>query len=306
MPGQGVDSGGAGGVRPMSLPAFRSILFVPGDRPDRFEKALGAGADAVCMDLEDAVADGRKAAAREAVIGFLGWWVGGDLQRRTRLIVRMNDLGSEVGWGDLHAIADGPRPDGVMVPMVRATVEVGVVAERTEEEVAVFPLIETAKGLEHAVEIAAVVGVAGLVFGGFDLALELGAEPGWEPLLYARSRVVHAAAVNGIPAYDMPSRDYRDVTGLREEAGRGRALGFSGKTAIHPAQIPVIHEVFTPSREEVERARAIVEADREAGGSAVGVRGRMVDRPVVEAARRVLERAGEVVRVEGEPGGVGG
>ena len=215
MPEQWADSGGAGGVRPMSPPAFRSILFVPGDRPDRFEKALAAGADAVCIDLEDAVADGRKAAAREAVMGFLGGRGSGDSQRRTRLIVRMNDLGSAVGWGDLHAIADGPRPDGVMVPMVRATVEVGVVAERMEEEVAVLPLIETAMGLEHAVEIAAVVGVAGLVFGGFDLALELGAEPGWEPLLYARSRVAHAAAANGIPAYDMPSRDYREMTGRR-------------------------------------------------------------------------------------------
>ena len=290
----------------MNLPACRSILFVPGDRPDRYEKALAAGADAVCIDLEDAVPSARKAQARGEVVEFLGRWGGGDSHRRTRLIVRINDLGSEVGWGDLHAIADGPRPDGVMVPMVRATVEVGVVAERTEEEVAVLPLIETARGLEHAVEIGAVEAVAGLVFGGFDLALELGAEPEWEPLLYARSRVVHAAAVSGLPAYDMPSRDYRDMRELREEAGRGRALGFAGKTAIHPAQIRVIHEVFTPSREEVERARAIVEADRGADGGAVGMGGRMVDRPVVEAARRVLERAGEARRVEGKPDGVGG
>ena len=290
----------------MNLPACRSILFVPGDRPDRYEKALAAGADAVCIDLEDAVPSARKAQARGEVVEFLGRWGGGDSHRRTRLIVRMNDLGSEVGWGDLDAIADGPRPDGVMVPMVRTAAEVAVTSERLGDAVGVLPLIETAVGLEKAVEIGAVANVAGLVFGGFDLALELGAKPGWEPLLYARSRVVHAAAASGVPAYDMPSRDYRDMTGLREEAGRGRALGFAGKTAIHPAQIPVIHEVFTPSREEVERARAIVEADRGAGGSAVGVGGRMVDRPVVEAARRVLERAGEARRVEGKPDGVGG
>ena len=213
MPAQQAGPGRADRVRPLTLPACRSILFVPGDRPDRYEKALAAGADAVCIDLEDAVADARKTAAREAVLGFLERWGGGDSHRRPRLIVRINDLGSEVGWGDLHAIADGPRPDGVMVPMVRAAVEVGVVAERTEEEVAVLPLIETARGLEHAVEIGAVEAVAGLVFGGFDLALELGAEPGWEPLLYARSRVVHAAAVNRVPAYDLPSREYRDMTG---------------------------------------------------------------------------------------------
>ena len=290
----------------MSLPACRSIFFVPGDRPDRYGKALAAGADAVCIDLEDAVAPARKAQAREEVTGFLARWGDGDSHRRTRLIVRMNDLGSEVGWGDLDAIADGPRPDGVMVPMVRTAAEVAVTSERLGDAVGVLPLIETARGLEKAVEIGAVANVAGLVFGGFDLALELGAEPQWEPLLYARSRVVHAAAVSGLPAYDMPSRDYRDMRELREEAGRGRALGFDGKTAIHPAQIPVIHEVFTPSREEVERARAIVEADRGADGGAVGMGGRMVDRPVVEAARRVLERAGEARRVEGKPDGVGG
>ena len=290
----------------MNLPACRSILFVPGDRPDRYEKAFAAGADAVCIDLEDAVADARKTEAREAVMGFLGRWGGGDPRRRTCLFVRINDLGSEVGWGDLHAIADGPRPDGVMVPMVGVALEVSVVLEKLGATLPVLPLIETARGLENAVEIGAVVGVVGLVFGGFDLALELGAEPGWEPLLYARSRAVHAAAVSGLPAYDMPSRDYRDMTGLREEAGRGRALGFDGKTAIHPAQIPVIHGVFTPSCEEVERARAIVDADWEAEGGAVGMEGRMVDRPVVEAARRVLERAGEVVRVEGKPDGAGG
>lgn len=289
----------------MTLRAYRSILFVPGDRPDRYERALSAGADAVCIDLEDAVADARKVQAREAVLGFLERWGEGGPQRNAPLLVRMNDFGRDEGWEDVEAIADGPRPDGLMVPMVDGVLEVSVTLEKVDGSLPVLPLIETANGLENALKIGAVIGVAGLVFGGFDLALELGAEPRWEPLLYARSRVVHAAAVNGIPAYDMPSRDYREMAGLRDEAGRARALGFSGKTAIHPAQIPVIHEVFTPLREEVERARAIVEADRGADGGAVGVGGRMVDRPVVEAARRVLERAGEVGRMAGEPDGEG-
>ena len=214
----------------------------------------------------------------------------------------MNDFGRDEGREDVEAIADGPRPDGLMVPMVNGVLEVSVALEKVRGSLPVLPLIETAGGLENAKEIAAVVGVAGLVFGGFDLALELGADPWWEPLLYARSRIVHVAAVNRVPAYDMPSRDFREMAVLREEARRARALGFAGKTAIHPAQIPVIHEVFTPSREEVERARAIVEAGRGADGGAVGLGGRMVDRPVVEAARRVLERAGEAVRVDGEGG----
>ena len=290
----------------MKLPAFRSILFVPGDRPDRYEKALAAGADAVCIDLEDAVAEARKAEAREAVMGFLGRRDGRDARWSARLIVRINDLEMGQGWDDLEAIAEGPRPDALMVPMVRRPVEVAVALGKLGVTLPVLPLIETASGLENAVGIGSVVGVEGLVFGGFDLALELGAKPFWEPLLYARSRVVHAAAVSGIPAYDVPSRNYREMAALREEARRGRALGFAGKTAIHPAQIPVIHEAYAPTQEEVARARAIVEADRGAAGGAVGVGGRMVDRPVVEAARRVLERAGELVRVDGEPDGEGG
>ena len=282
---------------------YRSILFVPGDRPDRYVKALAAGADAVCIDLEDAVAPGRREEARGEVVRFLA---GGGDPAAPHLLVRVNDLGSDAGWRDVDAIAGAARLDGVMVPMVRATTEVERAARRLGGEVAVLPLIETARGLEDAVGIGAVPGVAGLVFGGFDLALELGATPAWEPLLYARSRVVHAAAVNRVPAYDVPSRDFRDLVGLREEAARARAVGFAGKTAIHPAQIPVIHDVFAPSRGEVERARAIVEADRGAGGGAVGVGGRMVDRPVVEAARRVLERAGEPLRAGGKPEGAGG
>ena len=277
----------------MNPPALRSILFVPGDRPNRYAKALAAGADAVCIDLEDAVADERKAGARESVMAFLGERRTGDSRRGARLLVRINDLAGDAGWDDLEAIADGPRPDAMMVPMVRASVEVGVAARKLGVTLPLLPLIETAGGLEDAAKIGAVVGVAGLVFGGFDLALELGAKPHWEPLLYARSRVVHAAAVSGIPAYDAPSRDFHDLAPVREEARRGRALGFAGKTAIHPAQIPVIHEAFAPSREEVEPSREVVEADRGAGGGAVGLGGRMVDRPVVEAARRVLERAGE-------------
>ncbi|MDE2875263.1 MAG: CoA ester lyase [Gemmatimonadota bacterium] len=290
----------------MNLPTFRSILFVPGDRPDRYEKALAADADAVCIDLEDAVAEARKAEAREAVMGFLQGSRSGDSPRRPCLVVRINDPATDAGCYDLRAIADGPQPDAVMVPMVRRAVEVAAALEKTGIRLPVLPLIETAGGLDNAVGIGAVTGVEGLVFGGFDLALELGADPVWEPLLYARSRVVHAAAMNRVPAYDMPSRDFREMSVLREEARRTRSLGFAGKTAIHPAQIPVIHEVYAPSREEVERALAIVEADRGAEGGAVGVAGRMVDRPVVEAARRVLERAGKAGRVDGEPDGAGG
>lgn len=281
------------------FPPIRSILFVPGDRSERFEKAVAAGADAICIDLEDAVPAGRKTGARVSAGRFLKEWAEASAGRgeeagRPRVIVRVSDPGSRAGQQDAATLADCPRPDAFMIPKV--TTDAGVWNARAflGDDVPLIPIVETALGLENASHIAAALPtVAALVFGGFDLSVELGAEPGWEPLLYARSRVVHAAALAGVDAIDMPSRELRDMATVRAEARKARRLGFAGKVAIHPAQIPAIHEVFTPSRDDVRRARRIVEADRAAGGAAVAVKGRMVDRPVVEAARRILERAGD-------------
>ena len=271
------------------FPACRSILFVPGDRPDRYEKALAAGADAVCIDLEDAVASGHKTGARASVARFLA---NRPRPSAAAVIVRLNDPDTGEGELDAGALRDQP-PDAVMIPKVTTAEGVARTSRLVGAAMPLLPIIETARGLENAARIgAASPAVAALIFGGFDLSVELGAEPDWESLLYARSRVVHAAAVSGLEAIDMPSRDLRRTAGLRAEAENARRLGYSGKVAIHPAQIGAIHEVFTPSAEEVERARRIVEADRAAGGGAVALDGRMVDRPVVEAARRVLARAG--------------
>ena len=291
-----------------SFPAWRSILFVPGDRPDRFARALASGADAICIDLEDAVAPARKAEARDAVTGFLAGRAapqaaGDGSSHEPQLIVRVNDPESAKGRLDAAALARCPQPDAFMIPKVMMAESMRCAHRLLGEDVPLLPIIETALGLENVVQIGAASParavsraraaptVGALIFGGFDLSAELGAEPGWEPLLYARSRVVHAAALSELDAIDMPSRDLRDLAGLRSEAVKARRLGFGGKVAIHPAQIPVIHEVFTPSPEEVKRARKILDADRAAGGGAVALEGRMVDRPVVEAARRVLDRA---------------
>lgn len=283
------------------FPPCRSVLFLPGDRPDRYGKAMVAGADAVCVDLEDAVAPAARPGARESVAGLLATRETQDATgaepgrgRPPLVIVRVNDPGTDEGRRDVAALAGCPPPDAFMIPKVTAAGGVRDAQQLLGEDVPLLPIIETARALENAAHIGmAAPAVGALMFGGFDLSAELGAEPTWEPLLYARSRVVHAAALSGLDAIDMPSRDFRDVSGLRAEAEKARRLGFTGKVAIHPAQLPVIHGVFTPSPEEVEQARRIVEADRAAGGGAVALDGRMVDRPVVEAARRLLERAGE-------------
>ena len=273
----------------------RSILFVPGYRPDRFGKALAAGADAVCIDLEDAVPPQRKVVAREAVARFLPEHAAEGSRNDIdppHLIIRINDPETDLGRADAEALRGIRQPDAFMIPKVRTAGGVRRAARLLSDGAPLFALIETALGLENAADIGqASSAVAGLVFGGFDLAIELRADPSWEPLLYARSRVVHAAALSGLDAIDMPSVDFGEMSGLREEAGRVRLLGFAGKMAIHPAQLPVIHEVFTPSELEVERALRILDADREAGGGAVALEGSMVDRPVAEVARRVLARA---------------
>lgn len=273
----------------------RSILFVPGYRPDRFAKALAAGADAVCIDLEDAVPPQRKAVAREAAARFLAEQPAERTRNDARLphlIIRVNDPDTDLGRADAETLGGTRQPDAFMIPKVRTAAGLRRAARLLGDGAPLFALIETALGLENAADIGqASPAVAGLVFGGFDLALELRADPSWEPLLYARSRVVHAAALSGLDAIDMPSVDFGEMSGLREEAGRARLLGFAGKMAIHPAQLRVIHEVFTPSELEVERAERILDADREAGGGAVALEGRMVDRPVAEVARRVLARA---------------
>lgn len=269
-----------------------SILFVPADRTDRCGKALASGAHAVCVDLEDAVAPERKADGRAA----LGALVGNapDHAATVRLVVRINEAGSAEGRLDARLLAAvAPAVTAVMLPKVRDAEAVREALRLLGDRATpVLPMVETAWGLENAMEIGgADPRVAGLVFGGFDLCLELGAEPCWESLLYARSRVVHAAAATGVPAFDMPSRQVRgDLAELRDESLRARRLGFSGKTVIHPAQLPVVHDAFATSQRAMERARKIVEADRQAAGAPALLDGKMVDRPIVESAKRALAR----------------
>ena len=268
---------------------YRSMLFVPGDRPDRFHTALAAGAGAVCIDLEDAVAPDRKEVARTAVAQFLEQ----EREAGPDIIIRLNDPESAEWRADVSAVSVN-RPDALMIPKVKTEEGVKWVADVFGGGLRLLPLIETAQGLDNVTWIAAATpAVSALVFGGFDLALELGAVPEWDSLLYARSRVVHAAALNRIAAMDMPSRDIDQPEALRDEADRARRMGFTGKTAIHPAQIPVIEAVFTPSAEQVDWARRVTEAARGSRHGAVMVDGKMVDRPIAEAARRILVAAGE-------------
>jgi len=267
---------------------WRSLLFVPADRADRHARAFAAGADAVCLDLEDAVAPAAKDEGRAQVVALLGSATT-DLRCMT---VRLNDVKTEAGERDLLALCErGLTPAALLLPKVRSAGEVrrvhGLLASRSLSP-QLIPLIETAAGLTQAVGIAAGPGVGALLFGGADLSADLGCALEWEPLLYARSRVVHAAAAAGIVAIDMPCLVLDDAVRLEEDCRRARALGFSGKAAIHPAQIAVIHASFTPSQAETELARRIVNAAAAASRGVVVVDGRMVDAAVIRNARRTI------------------
>jgi citrate lyase beta subunit len=254
-------------------------LFVPGDRPERFEKAVTSAAGVAILDLEDAVAPDRKAVARDAVrVAMLGG---------LRACVRINVAVSEAGIADLAMLSAHP-PQSVMLPKVSGPRDLDIVRQRLPE-VDIIALVESIDGMRRIEEIAAAPGVTALAFGGYDLCAELGARPTAEVLAPWRSRTVFAARIAGIDAIDMPYVQLDDDAGLSEDARRAVDFGFDGKLAIHPKQVALIAAAFTPSPAEVERARAIVAAA--SGGGVVKLDGVMIDAPLVAAAGRVLSRA---------------
>ena len=250
----------------------RSFLFVPGDRPDRFAKAAAAGADVVVLDLEDAVAPAAKDAAREHVVA---WLADGHTA-----VVRINAAGTPWHAADLAAVRDAAA---VMVPK----------AERPEDLdglSSALPLVETARGVTAATELCAVPTVVRPVFGSIDLAADLGVDPlSRTALLHARSALVLAASAAGCaPPVDGVTTALSDVDAVRDDTRHAVELGFTGKLCVHPRQVPVVHEAFRPSEEELAWARSVLAA----GDGVSVVDGRMVDRPVLLRAERLLSRAG--------------
>ena len=281
---------------------FRSVLFTPGDRPERFAKALASGADAVILDWEDGVAQPARAAAREATLAFLA--TGG---HQVRVGLRINRLHTSDGLLDLLALVSGDAlPAFLALPKVESVAEVEIVRAHLSARDSVPPLvafIESATGLERACEIAACPDVAALAFGGVDFAADIGAHCAWEPMAFARGRLVQAAAMGRIAAWDVPYLATRDATGLEAEARRGAAMGFTAKLAIHPAQAAVINNAFAPTPAEIEHARRIVEAEHAAAGGPCVVDGKLVDAPVVKLARRILNRHALTISVADHKGG---
>jgi citrate lyase subunit beta / citryl-CoA lyase len=258
----------------------RSYLFVPGNRPDRFEKARQSGADAVILDLEDAVQSTDKDLAREAVVSWLA--------PARPVYVRINSKGTLWFERDLEVVGL-PGVLGVVLPKAEHPEQVAEVASRLTGEARVLPLLETALGVWNARALAQAPRVERLAFGAVDFQLNTGISGGQEELLYARSRLVLASRVAAIlPPVDGVTMAFDDLTRLQEDVAHARRLGFGGKLCIHPKQVELINRGFVPTEAEQAWARRILEAARTTGVGALQLDGELIDRPVIERARLIL------------------
>jgi citrate lyase subunit beta/citryl-CoA lyase len=275
---------------------LRSLLFVPGDRPERMNKAAGLDADALILDLEDAVALENKPRAREDVAGFLA-------QPRTATVfVRINPLDSGLAEDDLAAILTS-RPDGIVLPKAEGAASLARLDRMLSGETRILPIATETPAAMFA--LGSYGGVTprlcGLTWGAEDLPAAIGAATSREadgsytaPYQLARSLTLFGAHAAGVPAIETVYPDFRDLDGLAAYAARGRRDGFTGMMAIHPAQVPVVNAAFTPSQQEVAHARRVIAAfDAEPGAGVLQLDGRMIDAPHLKAARALLALAAD-------------
>lgn len=263
----------------------RSYLFVPGNRPERFAKAMGSGADAVIVDLEDAVPPAEKEAAREALANWLS--------PAASIVVRVN--ATDTPWFDddlrlcEHAgVAAVMLPKAERVDQLERVIAYGRGA-------AILPLVETAAGFANLEGLAAGVGVQRLMFGSLDLQLDLGIEGDGDELLYFRSRFVLASRIAGVAApVDGVTAALGDESLLESDSRRGKRLGFGGKLCIHPCQVETVNRCYAPGEADIAWARRVRLAAARSAGAAVTLDGKMVDRPVMLRAEAILRAAGAV------------
>lgn len=287
---------------------MRSLLFVPADSARKLDKAMASGADAVIVDLEDSIAAENKAAARKSAVDFLKDAVG--LEKRPRLLVRVNGLQTGLTDADLDAIVPA-RPDAIMLPKAEGGASVAHADAKLTAREAIAGIADGhIKLVAIATETAASLFLAGtyggssarlegMTWGAEDLSADLGAEVNRDavgrflsPYLLARALCLAGAAAAHVQSIDTVAVEFRNIAAVRRETEEARRDGFTAKMAIHPAQVPVINEVFTPTAAAVAKARAVVAAfAAHPGKGTVGIDGTMYDRPHLERARQLIERA---------------
>lgn len=268
----------------------RSFIFTPGLRPEMYPKALASGADIVCVELEDGIAPKDKSEAREKALALFKKPQAKDEVER---IVRINSIRERFGIEDVQAVlASSTPPPALMMPKVRTPDEVVMLDQLLSEAghtTRLHVIIETNEGLEAAFEIARCsTRIDAMFFGGVDMAAELRCHNTFESMIYARSRVVHAAAAAGLDVIDVPFLDLDDPKGMRIEAEKVRDLGFAGKGSVHPKQIAALNKVFTPSADNIARARRVIAEFEKADTGLVVIDGKLIEKPVLREMYRIV------------------
>ena len=269
----------------------RSFIFTPGLRPEMFPKAIASGADMVCIELEDGIAFKDKDEAREKTIKALKTL---EIKNDVELVIRFNCQRTKSGLLDLEAfISSKINFKAIMLPKVKTPDEIKFIDDLLTDsglDTDLHVIMETNEGLENIYDIAhSSKRIVALYFGGVDMAAELRVPNNYQNLIYARSKLVHAGASAGVDVIDVPYLDLDDMDGMKKESELVRDLGFTGKGSIHPKQINILNEIFTPSKEEIMKAKKIVDQFNESNTGLVVIDGKLIEKPVLrEMQRKIL------------------
>ena len=269
----------------------RSFIFTPGLNPEMFSKALASGADMVCIELEDGIAIKDKDEARKNTINALKTL---EVKNDVELVVRVNCQRTKPGLLDLEAfISSKLKVKALMLPKVKTPDEITFIDDLLSDcnlDTDLHVIMETNEALENIYDIAhSSKRIVALYFGGVDMAAELRVPNSYENLIYARSKLVHAGASVGVDVIDVPYLDLEDMNGMKKEAELVRNLGFTGKGSIHPKQINILNKVFTPSEEEIIKAKKIIDQFNASDTGLVVIDGKLIEKPVLrEMQRRIL------------------
>ena len=269
----------------------RSFIFTPGLKPEMFPKAIASGADMVCIELEDGIAIKDKDEARKNTIDALKNL---EVKNGVELVVRVNCQRTKFGLLDLEAFISSKLPiKALMLPKVKTPEEITFIDNLLTDcglDTDLHVIMETNEALESIYEIAhSSKRIVALYFGGVDMAAELRVPNEYKNLIYARSKLVHAGASVGVDVIDVPYLDLDDMDGMKKESELVRDLGFTGKGSIHPKQINILNEIFTPSKEEIMKAKKIVDQFNESNTGLVVIDGKLIEKPVLrEMQRKIL------------------
>ncbi len=268
----------------------RSFIFTPPLKKTMFSKAINSGVDIVCLELEDGIAQSDKNLAREKALDIINTI---EYDSKVEVLIRINSIKESCGLLDIAALLKSKnQPDGLLVPKIKSPEELIILDNLFTEKklnTKIHAIIETNLGLEKAFEIAASCNrIESLFFGAVDMSAELRCQNSWENLLFARSRVVHAAASKQLDVIDVPFLDLNNMKKMKEESVKSKNLGFTGKGAIHPKQIKILNKVFTPSLKEVNKAKKIIKLFEKSLTGLIVYDGKLIEKPVLREMYRII------------------